>query len=161
MGGVAAGQHNLRLLQLCTMQSVLVCPCFHERDNCSAQQSVQIVCHTLANALTAGPLAAVQDLHARHIMASCPHRPFDQAHHASNTCHCLWCRSPSPYVFLVRTVDLTPPVFVGATPRVQDIAATSFELVVQMNKAGLVFYVVLIQVRCCMDAALSAAWMQL
>ena len=72
-------------------------------------------------------------------------------------CHRLWCRSPSPYVFLVRTVDLTPPVFVGATPRVQDIAATSFELVVQMNKAGLVFYVVLLQVRCCVDAALSAA----
>ena len=48
-------------------------------------------------------------------------------------------------------------MFVGATPRVQNIAATSFELVVQMNKAGLVFYVVLLQVRHCVDAPLSAA----
>ena len=48
-------------------------------------------------------------------------------------------------------------MFVGATPRVQNIAATSFELVVQMNKAGLVFYVVLLQVRSCVDAVFSAA----
>ena len=48
-------------------------------------------------------------------------------------------------------------MFVGATPRVQNIAATSFELVVEMSKAGLVFYMVLLQVRCCVDAAVSAA----
>ncbi len=56
------------------------------------------------------------------------------------------CRSPEANVFLVKTVDLTPPEFTGGTPYVQNIQATAFDLVVQQNKTGRVFFVVVEQV---------------
>ncbi|KAK9817698.1 hypothetical protein WJX72_000826 [[Myrmecia] bisecta] len=51
--------------------------------------------------------------------------------------------SPDPYLFAVRTVDLTPPSFTGDTPRTANVDYTSTDLVVQMNKLGSVYYVVL------------------
>ena len=49
-------------------------------------------------------------------------------------------------MFLIRTVDHTPPAFTGGTPYVQNIQATAFDLVVQQNKTGRVYYVVVEQV---------------
>lgn len=43
-------------------------------------------------------------------------------------------------------MDLTPPVFTGNTPYTQNKKATAFDLVVQQNKAGRVFYIVVEQV---------------
>ena len=59
----------------------------------------------------------------------------------------LSCRSPQADRFLVKTIDLTPPVFTGGTPYVQNIRATAFDLVVQQNKGGRVFFVVVQQVK--------------
>ena len=49
-------------------------------------------------------------------------------------------------MFLIRTVDHTPPAFTGGTPYVQNIQATAFDVVVQQNKTGRVYYVVVEQV---------------
>jgi len=52
-------------------------------------------------------------------------------------------------------VDHTPPAFTGGTPYVQNIQATAFDVVVQQNKTGRVYYVVVDQVcpsnSCCSD----------
>jgi hypothetical protein len=65
------------------------------------------------------------------------------------------CRSPQTNIFLIRTVDHTPPAFTGGTPYVQNIQATAFDVVVQQNKTGRVYYVVVEQVcplnSCCSD----------
>ena len=44
--------------------------------------------------------------------------------------------------YLVRTVDNIPPIFVNGTPYARNLEATSFELVVQLDKPGRVFYLV-------------------
>ncbi|DBA74581.1 TPA: hypothetical protein ACH3X2_009453 [Trebouxia sp. C0005] len=54
-------------------------------------------------------------------------------------------RSPQTNIFLIRTVDHTPPFFTGGTPYVQNIQATAFDVVVQQNKTGRVYYVVVEQ----------------
>lgn len=54
-------------------------------------------------------------------------------------------RSPA-ITIEIATVDLTPPVFTGNTPYTQNKKATAFDLVVQQNKAGRVFYIVVDQV---------------
>ncbi|DBB14474.1 TPA: hypothetical protein ACH3X3_004761 [Trebouxia sp. C0006] len=54
-------------------------------------------------------------------------------------------RSPQTNIFLIRTVDHTPPAFTGGTPYVQNIQATAFDVVVQQNKTGRVYYVVVEQ----------------
>ncbi|KAL0035306.1 hypothetical protein WJX77_000193 [Trebouxia sp. C0004] len=54
-------------------------------------------------------------------------------------------RSPQTNIFLIRTVDHTPPTFTGGTPYVQNIQATAFDVVVQQNKTGRVYYVVVEQ----------------
>ena len=55
------------------------------------------------------------------------------------------CRSPKANAYEIRTVDLTPPVFTGYTPYLQNVQATAFDLVVQQNKGGRVFYTVVQQ----------------
>ena len=64
----------------------------------------------------------------------------------ANEHHVLAFRSPEPAAIVIRTVDLTPPVFTGGTPRVRNTRASAFDLVVQQNKGGRVFYVVVQQV---------------
>ena len=46
----------------------------------------------------------------------------------------------------MKTVDNVPPTFVDSTPRIQNIQATGFEIVVEMDKNGTVFYIVADQV---------------
>lgn len=60
--------------------------------------------------------------------------------------HALAFRSPEAVAIVIRTVDLTPPVFTGNTPRIHNTQASSFDLVVQQNKGGRVFYIVVQQV---------------
>lgn len=60
--------------------------------------------------------------------------------------HVLVFRSPQAVAIVIRTVDLTPPVFTGNTPRTQNTQASAFDLVVQQNKGGRVFYIVVQQV---------------
>ena len=55
-------------------------------------------------------------------------------------------RSPKAIAIVIRTVDLTPPVFTGNTPYSKPNGATAFDLVVQQNKSGRVFYIVVQQV---------------
>lgn len=54
-------------------------------------------------------------------------------------------RSPKANIYDIATVDLTPPVFTGHTPYLQSVQATAFDLVVQQNKGGRVFYIVVQQ----------------
>ena len=58
-------------------------------------------------------------------------------------------RSPEAAAIVIRTVDLTPPVFTGNTPRIQNTQASAFDIVVQQNKGGRVFYIVVQQVTSC------------
>lgn len=58
----------------------------------------------------------------------------------------LTSRSPKAGTIQIATVDLTPPVFTGNTPYAQNKQATAFDLVVQQNKGGRVFYTVVEQV---------------
>ena len=46
----------------------------------------------------------------------------------------------------MKTVDNVPPNFVNSTPHIQNIQATGFEIVVEMDKNGTVFYIVADQV---------------
>ena len=60
--------------------------------------------------------------------------------------HCGTCRSPRVFTFLVQTVDLVPPEFTGGRPYVRSNQPTAFDLVVQQNKTGRAFFVVVQQV---------------